>query len=193
VKPDAKLLFYLERRHQIDEWCAIAKRFPKFAHDYFCSLGDAFDDLQAELGGDVQLAHQLTGSWPRFAFYREGWYDAQAQMSPITISFEWYRPRADFDTGYVGIRTEQKSHPAAPAIASAVRAAMAGSDPPFPLERPTSWWPAWHRVKPTSDRVWEDLDGQAVRIVDAVRSGWPVFASWVDAAFDQLEQHRQDA
>ncbi|MEA2826801.1 MAG: hypothetical protein QOG43_1240 [Actinomycetota bacterium] len=192
---DAKLVFYLERRKQIDEWAKLVEVEKVVAHQFMLSLQRDIIELARVQDPEIGVDHLVLDSEQLIAMWRPSWLPTDATArTPIPramIAIGWWRS-VRFEASnapWVGLRMGTSRDDLRPVIGpwAAGAAITKGA---FPAGNPVGKgvWVRYGSVPVTTARYWEDLRPYRTALVNAVSDAWGVFADVVDAAL----QHQSD-
>ena len=184
IELSAPIQFYLKHQAQIDEWAALAKEVPKLAHELYSSLAPALEERAASLEGAPLLHQRLDRSCSALFLFREGW---RSDATPrAAIGLEWLRSSSGFRGSYSGVWIHQEL-PRGRELHALVKARIAATANQHGLQAERTWWAAWRYESPARDDFWNDLDGFARDLVEAIATWWTVFHRDVDAALAELD------
>lgn len=179
---DDRIRFYLRHREQIEQWAALRGEAAIALDDWLVGLKSEIDALVSELGGDVVLCarNPVDIEYPGYLLFRSTWRVADKGAPQPSIGLEWVRSKTTLRgtfAPYVGLRSFRDAELGAAIRARAdfkrCRAERKDAQSPY--------WAAYGYVLPTEPFP-DDADAYRVRLLNALREAWRVYAPIVDAA-----------
>lgn len=177
---DEPVIFYLEHRAYIDQWCELRKNAATASHRFFSSLKPDLEALARSMPAAPRVHSVLNDGWPRILMACATWFASDKEAPFVGIGVEWVRKQVAFEGGaaYYGIRLDRTQQEAI-AVEQHVRQAIAGvpSDGDW---RPTKWYPLMLYIAPPRDRYWEDLESFGNMVVSACGDVWRKYHAVLD-------------
>lgn len=179
VQIDARLRFYFENKHILDEWAALAWEARGAADRFFRTLVEPVRELQASLGPDVHLYVDLDGSYPKLVLARSSW-GGGAGVPRVGIALEWSKNGAAFDKACTGVWVCRSPMDTTAAVLARVSKELDAEG--LPRESRNQWW-AMYSYEPTPNgEWWNDLPALKERLVERLRTRWDATAECIDDA-----------
>lgn len=183
---DPRVVFYLERQKQIDEWYALRKEVTKAANRFFKSLADDFAVATADLEGDPKVWHRPDANWPKLFLYRDAWFNEERKRPRAAIGLERPGKSVLFDNAYAGVWVAQgKMMPSKEELEKRLRQLCEPMRNEYGL-RAEKWLPAWKYMKPPAGPYWNNLDEFRHQIIRCIEDYWRAFYPIVDKAIAEI-------
>ena len=174
---DERIKFYLEHETRIREWAGLEAEVRKFVDRFYGSLKD---DLDAALrsrkiadDGVMAFFDEHHNNWPGVGLRQQVWPEGDKKPD---VRLEWHRKSkrvwAD-DSLVCGVRTTKDCYR---------QPFTEGRCPSYPFRN--AWWPAFRKVDPPVDRIWEGDKLKHYRddLVETILTAWRDLAWLVDEA-----------
>lgn len=187
---DPKLVFYLERRNQIDEWAKLADVEKAVAHQFMLSLlSDTFQFARTQ-DPEIGVDHLILEGEQLVALWRQSWLPSDATGdSPIPramVAIGWWKTvRFDvINAPWVGLRMGSSRNVALRRAVGQIVAERAVGQNAFPVGKPLGKgvWVRSRSVPVTTEHYWKDLMPYRSSLLNAVSEAWHDFADVVDTA-----------
>lgn len=187
---DERLIFYLKRRKQIDEWAKLAEVEMSAARKFLRDLTPDLRGMAEGLGHPgISVEHLLLSGSEKLGLWQPNWLHAASgsgeALPRVLIAMGWSKTVRFGVPGfgpYVGLRlgssgdSEFRSE-----LGRLVHERGLGTKT-FPAGKPRGIdaWVRYRYLSATNDRYWEDLGPFRKSLVDAVRDAYREFAPVVD-------------
>lgn len=193
---DPKLIFYLERRKQIDEWGQLVNLEKAAANAFLRSLLPDVLDMSRERHPDVYVDHLAFESEEFIALWQPSWLsDPGPDDTPlprVMVALGWWRGVRFEVSGsgpFVGLRVRASQYPELRRAVGTLVAEGAIGKQAFPGGNPLAagGWVRYRSIPVATERYWDDLGPYRKALVGAVAEAWAVFADVVDTALPEAE------
>lgn len=193
---DPKLIFYLERRKQIDEWALLQNLEKATAIEFVRSLQPDIQAVAGELEPDLYVDNFMLEGAEHIAVWRPSWLAApsgeEGPLPQAMVAIAWYKTIRFEGAGlgpFVGLRVRSSQHvELRRSLGQLVTDGGIGGQA-FPAGTPLgrSTWVRYRSISVTSERYWEDLGPYRKELVGAVAEAWRHFADVVDVALQSTD------
>ncbi len=184
---DPKLIFYLERRQQIDEWAKLPNLEKAAAAEFLRSVMSDVFEMARVLEPEISVDNLTLESEELIALWRPSWLSTEetneALLPRVMIAIGWWKSVRFELAGsgpFVGLRVRSNQPALRRSIGQLVSDSAIGKQA-FPAGNPvgSSGWVRYRNVPVTGERFWEDLGPYRAALIHAVHEAWQEFAEVV--------------
>lgn len=185
---DPKLIFYLERHEQIDEWARLVELERAAANAFLRGLIGDLETRLRDLEAEIVIDNRLLESEEVIALFRPSWLSLNSgdPIPRALIGIGWWK-NVRFSTPtnapLAGLRMgTSRDKELRRAVGAVVSDRNLGKHL-FPSGTPAGLgvWVRYRTVSAAGTRFWEDLGPFRSELVNAVYDGWQTFADAIDA------------